>query len=313
VCAQPVSVPCYQTVPVTEYQPYKQTVQRPVCRTEYIDEPVTCYRPISEVRTAQVPQCTYQPVTEYIPQTRNCGYWQTYCCCNPKMSPCQYDPNPTLAGWMNRTGYSMRMAFTPAVTTHRRWIPNTVTTMVPVTRQVAQYSTRSVAYNVTRMEAYQSTRKVAVNKVDYVTAEVTMHRPVTVMKTIPIGTSVAWLPFGGGTGTAYLPGIGATAMAPMADPIGAREASRAYRKGVKEGIKEGKAYEREKEAANPLRNEGAQVIPQHKTNESTAQLRLSQSVPTIVRVQGWAAAQTHVTAYQPQTSSEGVSVVDAHP
>ena len=68
------------------------------------------------------------------------------------MSPCQYDPNPGLLGWMNRTGYEMRMAFTPPVTYHRQWVPNYITTSVPVTRMVATQPVRTVTYNVTRME-----------------------------------------------------------------------------------------------------------------------------------------------------------------
>src|ERR1700681_1685462 len=56
-CMQPVSVPCYQTVPVTTYERCKQTVMKPVCRTEYIDEHVTVCKSVCETRTAQVPTC----------------------------------------------------------------------------------------------------------------------------------------------------------------------------------------------------------------------------------------------------------------
>jgi len=308
---QPVSVPCYQQVPVTEYQPVREKVTRPVCRTEIIDEPVTAYRPVEEIKTAQVPYCVYQPVTEYIPQTRDCGSWQTYCQCIPRMSPCQYDPSPGIAGWMNRTGYAMRMAFTPTVTYPRRYVPNYVTTMIPVTRQVAQRGVREVAYKCTRLEAYRTVRKVAMNRVDYETAEVVVHRPITVMRTVPVGTSVAWVPFGSPTATALLPG----GLTP--DPI-SREA-RAIERAKEKGFREGKKYEKDKEreelreGALPLREDHTEVIPQRKpASNSTAQLRIPSSVPTVVQANGWTARTTYTAAYPPQASQGGMSVVDSH-
>jgi hypothetical protein len=195
-CMQPVSVPCYQTVPITTYEPHHCTVMKPVVHTDIVEEPVTECRPICETRTAQVPYCSYQPVTEFVQQTRDAGCWRTYCQCTPRMSPCQYDSNPGLFGWMNRTGYEMRMAFTPPQTYHRQWVPNYITTSVPVTRMVAQQSVRTVTYNVTRMEQIHTVHKVPVSRVVMVPEDITVQRPVTVYRTIPIGTSVAWVPAG---------------------------------------------------------------------------------------------------------------------
>ena len=126
------------------------------------------------------------------------------------MSPCQYDNRPGLVGWLNRSSYEMRMAFTPAVTYHRQWIPNYVTTQIPVTRYVAHQSVREVSYNVTRLEPHIRHQSVAYQKVNYVAEKIVVQRAITVWKEIPIGTSVAWVPAGsvvGGTATALGPTV----------------------------------------------------------------------------------------------------------
>jgi hypothetical protein len=317
-CMQPVSVPCYQTVPVTHYENFEQTVMKPVCRTEYREEPVTACRPVVEERTAEIPTCTYQPVTEFIPQTRNCGTWQTYAQCCPRMSPCQYDPNPGLLGWLNRTGYSIRMSFTPQVVYRQQYVPRYITTMVPMTRQVAQHSVRRVTYNVTRMETYQTTRRVAVNRVDMVPEKIVMQRPITVMTTVPIGTSLAWVPAGSVTGTA-------TAFGPSPDPISARALRRGERAaervgerlGEEKGFHEGKQFQREKDRDRgidePLPgspNSRTEVVPQRKTDSPTVSQQLSPRIPSVVRVAGWVARNRNVSS-DSQVAQSTVSVVDA--
>lgn len=212
VQAQPVAQSCYQTVPVTEYRQVKQVVQRPKLETRYVDRQVTEYRPVTEQKTAEVPTVTYTPVTEYRTVTRDMGYWTSHQVCNQRMAPCQYDPRPGILGWFNRTGYSLRQSFTPRYRTVRQYVPRVVAQQVPVTRQVAQHSTRKVTYNVTRMVPYTTTKKVAVNTVRYVAEEVTTTQPVTVMRTVPIGTSVAYI------NTPY--GV-ATALNPLPDPVSA--------------------------------------------------------------------------------------------
>ena len=198
-------------MPVTEYREIRQTVQRPVVETAYVDQPCTEYVPVTEAKTATIPTCNYRDVTEMQTRCVNCGYWQTTCQQNCRMSPCQYDGRPGFAGWLNRTGYSFRSAFTPRYTVRRHWIPQQVVQQVPVTRRVAEYGTREISYNVTRMVAQHTTRKVAVNTVRMVAEEVTSMQPVTVMRTIPTGTSIAYAsPYGFGS---------ATALAPTADPI----------------------------------------------------------------------------------------------
>jgi hypothetical protein len=317
-CMQPVSVPCYQTVPTTIYEPHRCTVMKPVVHTDIVEEPVTECHPVCEQRTAQIPYCHYQPVTEFVQQTQDRGCWHTYCQCTPRMSPCQYDPNPGLIGWMNRTGYEMRMAFTPPVQYHRQWVPNYITTSVPVTRMVAQQSVRTVTYNVTRIEQIHTVRRVPVCRVVMVPEEITVQRPVTVYRTIPIGTSVAWVPSGsllGGT---------ATALGPTPDRVGLRHreehAERIGEKiGEKKGYYEGKEHEKDKfERQNdPLINETApsdlgnkqMLIPQRKSSDA-ASAQVSQRVPSAVLVNGWIARNRPTTPEAPNTSAS-VSVADA--
>jgi hypothetical protein len=233
------------------------------------------------------------------------------------MSPCQYDPNPGLIGWMNRTGYEMRMAFTPQYTYERRWVPNVITTQVPVTRQVAVQSVRKVTYNVTRMQTEIEHRRVAINKVDMVPEKVVMHRPVTVMTQVPIGTSVAWIPAGslvGGSGTA-------TALGPTPDPISSRDVRRAERRGEKEGLKEGfrrgvragEAIEQKREADKDMREAepgfpNSQLIPQRRPGESAPQ-QVSQRDTSVTAADGWV-SHRRVEPVDVQLGYRGISVAD---
>lgn len=189
-----VQQPCYQTVACTEFRKVKRIVQRPICEPKVIEQPCTEYRTVCETKTAQVPTCTYQPVTEYRTVQRDCGRWVTNYRCRPEISPCQYDCRPDLFGFLNRTGYSVRMALTPRVWAERTYVPNVVCQQVPVTRHVAVQGTRQVNYQVSRVVPIHTTRKITVNTVRYETAEVEVNQPVTVMRTIPMGTGLA---FGG--------------------------------------------------------------------------------------------------------------------
>lgn len=221
-CPPPVAVqPCYQTIPVTEYRPVKQVVQRPVVETKYVDQQVTEYRQVMENKTAEIPTCSYQNVTEMHTIQRDCGRWMTEYKCRPKMAPCQYDSRPDLFGFLNRTGYQMRMAFTPDVYAERHYVPNVVAQQIPVTRQVAVRGTQTVNYQVARMVPVTTTRKVAVNSVRMVAQEITTQQAVTVMKTVPVGSAYAWgTPIGApATATALqpIPDSGATVIRPKTD------------------------------------------------------------------------------------------------
>ncbi|MEX0715761.1 MAG: hypothetical protein WD066_04205 [Planctomycetaceae bacterium] len=215
VCAQPVA--CYQTVPVTEYREVRQTVRRPVCETAYVDQPCTEYRPVVEQCTVNVPTCTYEDVIECRTVCRDVGGWVTRYTPICKMSPCDYDNRPGLGGWLNRTAYSVRASFTPDAIAHREYVPNVVTQTVPVRHRVAKHGVRQVTYNVTRMVAHTTTRKVAVNTVRYVDEQVVAMQPVTVMRTVPIGTALAYgVPAGG---LVYGAAPTRSALAPQPDPV----------------------------------------------------------------------------------------------
>ena len=191
-CCPPIRVTaCYQTVPVTEYRECRQTVQRPIIETKYVEQPVTEYRQVVETKTAEVPTCTYQNVTEMRTVQRDCGHWVTQCYQRPQMTACQYDGRPDLLGAMNRAGYNLRMAFTPQSWTERVYVPNVVAEQVPVTRQVAVRGTQTINYQVARVVPICTTRKVAVNTVRMVSQEIVTQRPVTVYRTVPMGSSLA--------------------------------------------------------------------------------------------------------------------------
>jgi len=60
-----------------------------------------------------------------------------------------------------------------------------------VTRQVAVRGTQTINYQVAKVVPVCTTRKVAVNTVRMVSQEVVTQRPVTVFKTVPMGSSLA--------------------------------------------------------------------------------------------------------------------------
>jgi hypothetical protein len=205
-CVQPVMQTVYRQVPVVELQPTRQTVKKPIVETKYVDQAVTEYRPVTETRMVDVPTISYQDITEYQQVCRNVGYYRTRCEPNLKMSPCQYDGRPGFMGWLNRSSYELATAFTPNYRTTREYVPQTIVQTVPTTRRVAVQGTRQVAYNVTNMVAHQTTRKVAVAETKWIDEEVTVMKPVTVVKTMAVGTQITYQPLGAdGTATALRP------------------------------------------------------------------------------------------------------------
>lgn len=195
---QPVQpVACYQTVPVTTYKKERVTVRRPYYRTEYEDREVTVMEPVTRQRTVEIPTVSYQTVMENRTVHRDLGKWQTNYHPIAKCAPCQIDPRPGLMGWLNRTGYAFRNSLTPNYRTSRQYVPNMVACNVPVTRQVAVRGTQKVVQNFTEMVARKKTERVAVQKLDYKEEVVTVNRPVTAYRTVPIGSTLAYGGFGG--------------------------------------------------------------------------------------------------------------------
>jgi hypothetical protein len=211
------------------------------------------------------------------------------------------------------------MAFQPQMTYHRQWVPNYITTSVPVTRMVATQQVRTVTYNVTRYEQFHTVQKIPVNRVVMVPEEITVQRPVTVYRTVPIGTSVAWVPAGsiaGGT---------ATALGPSTDKLGKvirRDIREAERTGEKRGYEAGKEHEKEKfqreqggdsfDGAAPRSLDGQRsqmTIPQ-RTSDNSGPQQFSQRVPSAVSVNGWMARNGMANAAAPQ-APVNVSVADS--
>lgn len=290
-CAQPIARTCYRTVPVTEYRQVKRIVQRPVYETEYVEQPVTEYRSVVESKTVDVPTVSYQNVTECKTICRNRGYWRTRWDAVPRMSACEYDKRSNVFGMVNRAAYSVRSAFVPKRIARREYVPNMVTQIIPVTRRVAHYGTRKVTYNVTRLVPYTTTRKVAIRKVRYVAEEITTIHPVTVMHTVPIGTSLAysWAPYAGTTTK--------TAIAPTPDPVSSGSRSRTADQ------RDGKFDDRSSSSPSRFKRESSNFDTgkdnSFRTRRSSNAVPVkrsdlrpiagSQSMPSIVRVSGWRA------------------------
>lgn len=200
---QPVQTTCYQTIPVTTYARERQTVEVPTYETAYEEREVTVYRPVTTAREIDQPYTTYQNVTEIQTVNRDMGRWVTRYHPVAKCAPCQVDPRPGVIGWMNRTGYSMRTAFMPNYTTSRQFVPSMVTCQVPVTRQVAVQATRKVTIHETKMVAERKSERIPVQKLVMKKQEITVMRPQTAYRTVPIGTAMAYGPFIGGSQMAY--------------------------------------------------------------------------------------------------------------
>ncbi len=226
---QPVQTTCYQQVPVTTYRKEKQTVREPFYKTSYVDREVTVMKPVTTQRTVEVPTVSYRTVTESRTVNRDMGRWVTRYTPAHKKSPCQVDARPGVIGWLNRTGYSFRSAFQPNYYTSRQYVPKMMACTFPVSRQVAVRGTKRVTYNETNMVAHKETERVAVQKLDYRERVVTVMRPQTAYRTVPIGSQLAYGYGGYGTNrmTAFAPAIieSRTALNPEPDDIGSRTRS----------------------------------------------------------------------------------------
>jgi hypothetical protein len=287
-------IPVYQSVPVTEMRQVTQTVRKPIMETKYVDQAVTEYKQVMEQQTVQVPQVSYQQVTEYQTQTRDMGQWVSYQQCNPKVSPCEYDSRANLLGWMNRTGYSMRSAVTPSVTTKRFYQPNVVAQQIPITRSVPIQTMQTMTYNVAKVVPVTTNRKVAVNTVRYEDQTVTASVPVTVMKNVQVGTQTA---FG------FIPGTGTgtqTALGPTPDPSLSAPKT-ATSKDPNTSMLQTPA---------PLQNMNpVQPVSQPLLSPNPSVNPISPSpVPSIVQVSGWRARHSTTLAVQPKATGSSSSL-----
>lgn len=293
----PVCVPQYTQVPVTEMREMKQTVMKPVQETKYVDQQFTTMVPVQEVRTVQVPTVSYQTVTENQTRMRDCGRWMTNYQCRPKMSPCDYDNRPGVLGWMNRSAYQARMAFTPSMVAQRQYVPNMVAETIPVSRQVAVRGVQEQQVTVMRMEPRTETRKVAVTETRYVAEVQTIKQPVTVMKTVPTAMAYGW---NGTSATALVP-------TPITEKVPPRRTADAL------GSEE---FSPSKSATNPMDNkinaiprpapiEDDEVQPvSHEVEEPVISRNDKTETPSAVKVGQWVASKRTAPA------AEGVKVAE---
>jgi len=161
-----------------------------------------------------------------------------------------------MIGWLNRTGYSFRTAFMPKHHTSRQYVPQMMACTVPVTRQVAVRGTRQVSVNETRMVAEKKTERVAVQKLEYRERVVSVMKPQTAYRTVPIGTQTAYGygAYGYGGTTAFAPSTiinSRTALSPEPDPISTRRS--ADRSDTKDTFRDDADPGRQAEGTPPFR------------------------------------------------------------
>lgn len=312
--AIPVTQQCYRTVPVTEYQQVRERVRRPVTEVEYVDQPITTYRPVTETRTVDVPVTTYQDVVEYKQVATNGGHWQTRYTPTQKMSACQYDPRNDIFGFMNRTAYSVRSAFTPNMVASREFVPQNCVAQVPVTTRVPQTCVQKQSYQVTKYVPETSTRKVAVSKVRWEEQEVVALKPVTVMKTVASGTQTAWTYAPAGAtviSSAPVSGSSAISLAPSPDSISTRPANTPNRTATRPRNEDNfdDRNETEPRPVNP-RTSGAlekldrieRALSENSKKSDSSPLfvaagrKSSNTVATVARSSGWRPSSTTVAA-----------------
>ena len=302
---QQVVQPVIQDVAVTEYHPVKQTVSKPVVRTEYVDQAVTEMRPVTEQKVVNVATVDYQNVTEYKQVQKQVGYWVTKNCPTGKVPSWQYDNRPNVAGFMNRASYDMRNAFTPMYRQTREFVPQTMTCTVPYSKQVAVPGMKQVTYNVTRLEPTQTTRKVAVNKVVYEPTEITVMKPVQVVKQMHVGTRVSYAPIGG-TAIGSAPstnGAPAVGLQPTPD----QKASRPKAPRSAEKSNDLDADEINKRTGASMRSSDPTPV---QLSESTVSAR-KVSTPSVVRVNQWVARTPASRIPQSGGKSAAMSIADS--
>ncbi|MFG0335685.1 MAG: hypothetical protein ACF8TS_20185, partial [Maioricimonas sp. JB049] len=227
--------------------------------------------------------------------------WKTTYQPVPKTTPCEYDRNPGLLGWWNRTAYGVRSAFTPNYIPRRELVPQVYQCMVPRQRTVAIPSTRQVTYNVSRLEPYQTTQKVAVQRLEYEERVVTVHEPYTTTQTVAVGTTTRYAaiaPFGGGAVTAIAP-----------TPARTAEQDVPQRTAENPGDKPQPTPQREqqddvfKPLSYPTRPAPqAAPVPQYR-EANVEEPEVKRSVPSIVRVStGWKSTRGALKPEGPQLS-----------
>ena len=308
---QPVVHPVYDTVHVTEFQAVKQRVSRPVTETKWVDQAVTEMRPVTTQKTVNVPTVEYQTVTEYKQVQKQVGYWATKTESTGKVASCQYDNRPGFVGWMNRTSHDVRNAFTPNTKVTRQFVPQTMTCTVPCSKKVAVQGMKQVTYNVTSMVAQQATRKVAVSSVRYVEEEITAMKPVTVARTMQVGTRVSYAPISGGTTATAPSNNGQLGLTPTPDTNASavrRSATDRTANGDSEPI-DSEGFNRG--GANPRKI--SYPVPEDRDinrgeiTDSTVPSRPAVKSPSVVRISQWVARTPSPTSPNPDKAAMSIA------
>ncbi len=229
--------PCYRQVPVTAARPCEQTVMKPICRTEYIEQPVTVCKPVcANSQFAEVPECTYHPVTEFYPQTRDMGGYQTFCHCCPRMSPARrFQPRPLRLAEQDQPRDADGLHAAIHVSALGRRVCYHAGHANPPGRRPG---VRRVTYNVTRMQ----TEIKAPPRGDQPGRHGAEGSPASVDRhdADVLGTTVAWIPAGSlagnsSTATALNPSPIRSASGPGATP---RRGTMRREEDLQEGIHE---------------------------------------------------------------------------
>ncbi len=310
---QTVVHPVVQNVNVTEYRPFRETVKKAVYKTDIVDETVTEMRPVIEQRTANVPTVNYQNVTEYKTTQKQVGYWVTNNVPTGRVPSWQYDNRPNAAGFMNRASYDLRNAFKPMYREQRTFVPQTMTCTQPYTKQVAVPGMKQVTYNVTTMQPTQTTRKVAKTRIDYEPEEITVMKPVTVVKTIQTGTQLSYVPMGT-TAVSSAPstnGAPATTLKPTPDARASGQ--KAPRSAERDDTLDADQFKKSGASYKSSDSTGTQL------SDSTAPARTSESIvtarkfstPSVVRVNQWVARTPASSSPQPGGQSAAIAIADS--
>lgn len=223
---QPIRETVYKEMPVVKYRSVQKTAKKPVYKTAYEERDVTVYRTVNERKTVEVPYTTYQTVQTCQTAQVDRSHWQTSYVPTKRTSPCCYDGRPGFLGWMNRTGYEMRSAFTPKYVARRQYVPNVQNVAYAVNRQVPVTASRTVTYNVAKVVPTTEKRQVAVMKLDYEDVTYTAQEPYTEMQTVAVGTTTRY---------AYVGGGGSTATAAQPTPARSRTAEQPVRSKTAKG------------------------------------------------------------------------------
>ncbi|MFO1019939.1 MAG: hypothetical protein U0903_04490 [Planctomycetales bacterium] len=305
VVSQACVVPQYTQVPVTTMQDVKRTVYKPVQETRYVDQTVTEMRPQEEIHTVQVPTVQYQTVTENQTRMRDAGRWVTNYQTRPQMTACQYDSRPGMFGWLNRSGFQVRQAFTPKVVASRSYVPNMMAEVVPVTRQVAVQSVQEQQVKVTKMIPFTTTRKVAMTTTKMVAQTETVKQAVTTMQTVPTATAYGFNSFGG-TATAVAP---TPVTSQKTEAIQQRKALTAERLDEFAPTKDKTSAKETDGKSGSIPNPGQKARESQNPEPTYAgeEPVLSQKTPTAAKVGMWVAARKTT----PATEEAEVTVADA--